>query len=117
MCCGKRKPETEFVHADDLADACALLFETDTSGLQLPLNVGSGSDLSIQHLAELVAAVVGYRGLIEWDATRPDGAPRKLLDSRRLHAAGWSARIALQAGVAETYAWYQRNVMIAEAVS
>jgi GDP-L-fucose synthase len=117
MLWGSGNPKREFLHADDLAGACALLFETDTSGLQLPLNVGSGRDLSIRELAELVAAVVGYRGVIEWDVNRPDGAPRKLLDSRRLHATGWGARIGLQAGVIDTYAWYQKNVKTPEAVS
>lgn len=114
---GSGTPKREFLHADDLADACALLVEADTSEMRLPLNVGSGSDLSIRDLAELVAAVVGYRGVIAWDATRPDGAPRKLLDSRRLHATGWGSRIPLQAGVADTYAWYQKNLINAEAVS
>ena len=117
MLWGSGNPKREFLHADDLADACALLLEADTSGLQLPLNVGSGRDLSIRDLAELVAAVVGYRGVIQWDVNRPDGAPRKLLDSRRLHATGWDARIGLQAGVIDTYAWYQKNVKTAEAVS
>jgi GDP-L-fucose synthase len=117
MLWGSGNPKREFLHADDLADACALLLEADTSGLQLPLNVGSGRDLSIRDLAELVAAVVGYRGVIQWDVNRPDGAPRKLLDSRRLHATGWDARTGLQAGVIDTYAWYQKNVKTAEAVS
>lgn len=117
MLWGSGNPRREFLHADDLADACALLLEADTSGLQLPLNVGSGRDLSIRDLAELVAAIVGYRGEIQWDVNRPDGAPRKLLDSRRLHATGWDAHIGLQAGVIDTYAWYQKNVKTAEAVS
>jgi GDP-L-fucose synthase len=117
MLWGGGNSKREFLHADDLADACALLLETDTFGLQLPLNVGSGRDLSIRELAELVADVVGYRGVIEWDVNRPDGAPRKLLDSGRLHATGWDARIGLQAGVIDTYAWYQKNVKTAEAVS
>lgn len=114
---GTGSPKREFLHADDLAQACALLLEADTSGLQLPFNVGSGRDLSIRDLADLVATIVGYRGAIEWDTTRPDGAPRKLLDSRRLHATGWDARIGLQAGVVDTYAWYRNNVKTAEAVT
>jgi nucleoside-diphosphate-sugar epimerase len=68
-------------------------------------------------LAELVATVVGYRGEIAWDSAKPDGAPRKLLDSCRLRSTGWAAGIALHAGVAETYAWYRKNVKIAEAAS
>jgi GDP-L-fucose synthase len=114
---GTGNPKREFLHAKDLAQACALLLEADTSGLQLPLNVGSGRDLSIRDLADLVATIVGYRGAIEWDTTRPDGAPRKLLDSRRLHATGWDAHIGLHAGIVDTYAWYQNNHKTAEAVS
>ncbi|MBV8892412.1 MAG: GDP-L-fucose synthase [Bradyrhizobium sp.] len=114
---GSGNPKREFLHADDLADVCALLLEADTSGLPLPLNVGSGCDLSIRDLAKLVAAVVGYRGVVAWDATKPDGAPRKRLDSGRLRATGWSARIGLRAGVFDTYAWYQKNIKAAEAVS
>jgi GDP-L-fucose synthase len=111
---GSGNPKGEFIHADDLAEACALLLESDTSRLPLPINVGSGQDLGIRELAGLVAAAVGYRGAIEWDTKRPDGAPRKLLDSARLQAQGWRARIGLQDGVNETYAWHQSNVHIAE---
>jgi GDP-L-fucose synthase len=114
---GKRNTEARIIHADDLADACALLLEADTFGLQLPINVGSGRDLNIRDLAELVAVAVGYRGEIEWDVQKPDGAPRKLLDSSRLHAKGWRARIELRDGVNETYAWYQKSVKTAEAIS
>ncbi|MET4736723.1 GDP-L-fucose synthase [Bradyrhizobium japonicum] len=114
---GSGRPRREFIHADDLAESCAHLIERDTSGLELPLNVGSGHDLTIRDLAELVATVVDYRGEIAWDPAKPDGAPRKLLDSSRLRSTGWGAGIALQAGVAETYAWYRKNVKTAEAAS
>lgn len=114
---GSGSPKREFIHADDLADACALLLESDTSRLPLPVNVGSGRDLSITDLAELVAAAVGYRGAIEWDTNKPDGAPRKLLDSARLHAQGWSARVELLDGVNETYLWYRKHVKTAETIS
>jgi GDP-L-fucose synthase len=107
---GSGTPKREFIHADDLASACALLLEADTSGLQLPINIGSGLDLNIRDLAELVAAAVGYHGEIEWDVQKPDGAPRKLLDSSRLHAKGWRANVELRDGVNDTYAWYQNNV-------
>ncbi len=110
-----RNPKWEFIHADDLADACALLLESDTSDLSLPINVGSRRDLSIRELAGLVAAAVGYRGAIGWDTDKPNGAPRKLLDST-LHAHGWRARIGLRDGVNGIYAWYRQH-KTAEAVS
>lgn len=114
---GSGTPKREFIHADDLANACALLLETDTSDLRLPINVGSGRDLNIKDLAELVADAVGYHGKIEWDVQKPDGAPRKLLDSSRLHAKGWRAHIELRDGVNDTYTWYQDNVKTTEAIS
>ncbi|HEY1848978.1 MAG TPA: GDP-L-fucose synthase [Opitutaceae bacterium] len=98
---GTGSPRREFLHVDDLADACAFLI----GGKDLPdwVNVGTGSDVTIRELTELVAEVTGYRGRIEWDATKPDGTPRKLLDVSRMAALGWKARIALRDGVAATY--------------
>ena len=118
LCFGEMATQNEssFMR-NDLADTCALLREADRRGLQLPLNVGLGRDLSIRDLAEPVAAIVGYSGAIESDVNRPDGAPRKLLDSGGLHATGRDTRIGLQAGVIDTYAWYQKNVKTAEAAS
>jgi GDP-L-fucose synthase len=87
---------------DDLADACAFVLE-----LSDPpdwLNVGTGSDVTIRELTEAVAAATGYAGRVAWDATQPDGAPRKLLDVSRLAALGWKARIGLKQGIASTYA-------------
>jgi GDP-L-fucose synthase len=101
---GSGAPRREFLHVDDLADACLFLmrhYDQDSH-----VNVGSGQDLRIRELAELVAEVVGYRGQIVFDASKPDGAPRKLLDVRRLAAAGWTARIPLREGIAQTYAWF-----------
>lgn len=99
---GTGTPRREFLHVDDLADACAFLLR-----LENPpdlVNVGTGTDVTIQELTEVVAAVVGYRGRITWDPTKPDGTPRKLLDVSRLTALGWSAGIALRAGLEKTYA-------------
>jgi GDP-L-fucose synthase len=99
---GTGSPRREFLHVDDVADACAFLLQ-----LADPpdwINVGAGVDVTIRELTEIVAAVVGYRGRIVWDTSRPDGTPRKLLDVSRLTALGWRAQIGLREGVAKTYA-------------
>src|SRR5579863_2851294 len=110
---GTGTPRREFLHVDDLAEAACFLMENyDSSDL---LNVGVGEDLTISDLAALVARIVGYSGRIVFDASRPDGAPRKLLDVSRIHALGWQARIPLEQGIASTYEWYVAHT--AEAVS
>jgi GDP-L-fucose synthase len=101
---GTGSPKREFLYVDELADACAFL-------LKLPnppdlINVGTGTDVTIRELTELVAQVTGFTGKIVWDATKPDGTPRKLMDVSRLTALGWKARITLSEGVAKTYASY-----------
>jgi GDP-L-fucose synthase len=98
---GTGAPRREFLHVDDLADACAFLVNTP----EPPdwINVGLGTDVSIRELTELVAAVVGFRGRIVWDASKPDGTPRKLLDVSRLTGLGWRARIGLREGLERTY--------------
>lgn len=101
---GTGRPRREFLHVDDLADA-ALFLMTRYEGEEI-INVGVGQDISISELAALVADVVGYRGGIAFDHSRPDGAMRKLLDVSRLSAMGWRARISLREGIAATYAWY-----------
>ena len=106
---GSGSPRREFVHADDIADACLHLLRQDVSALDFPLNIGVGSDISIRELAEKIAGVVGYKGRLEWDRSKPDGAPRKLLDSARLRASGWEPRISLDEGLRNTYEWYVRN--------
>jgi GDP-L-fucose synthase len=102
---GTGTPRREFLHVDDLADACAFLLR-----LENPpdwINVGTGTDVSIRELTETVAAVTGFRGRIAWDATKPDGTPRKLMDVSRLSSLGWRAKIDLRAGVEKTYASYR----------
>jgi GDP-L-fucose synthase len=99
---GSGSPRREFLHVDDLADACAFLL-----GLESPpdlINIGVGTDVTIRELTEMVASVVGFRGKIIWDATKPDGTPRKLMDVSRLTALGWKAKTELRAGVEKTYA-------------
>lgn len=108
---GSGNPRREFIHADDIADACLALLAGDTSSLELPLNLGSGKDYLIRELAEVMAKVVGYTGTIEWDTSKPDGAPRKLLDSTRLLSFGWSPSTAFEDGVQSTYAWYQAQIV------
>ena len=92
----------QFVHADDLAEACAFLLQQ--SAPPDLINIGTGTDVTIKELTELVAQVTGFKGVIKWDATKPDGTPRKLMDVSRLRALGWQARIALAEGVQKTYA-------------
>ncbi len=103
---GSGSPRREFIHADDIADACIWLLIHKNDDLQLPLNIGVGSDYSIKELAQHVANVVGYEGEIKWDTSKPDGAPRKLLDSSRIHSTGWHSKISFEDGLRSTYQWY-----------
>src|SRR5688572_1727703 len=101
---GSGKPRREFLYIDDLADALVFLMQRyDSEAL---LNVGWGEDLSIRELAHQVKATVGYDGGIEFDASKPDGTPRKLLDTSRLRALGWHPRVRLEEGLRKTYEWY-----------
>jgi len=105
---GTGSPRREFLHVDDLADACAFLL-----GQAEPpdwINVGTGTDVTIRELTELVAEFTGYRGRIVWDATKPDGTPRKLMDVSRLSALGWRARVDLRTGVERTYASFREEL-------
>jgi GDP-L-fucose synthase len=95
----------EFLHVDDLARAVVMTAESYDSSLHL--NVGTGEDLSIKDLAQKVATVAGFTGQIEWDSSKPDGTPRKVLDVSRINALGWKPTITLEEGIASTVAWYQ----------
>jgi GDP-L-fucose synthase len=102
---GSGSPRREFLHVDDLADACAFLLN-----LENPpdwINVGTGTDVTIRELTGTVADVTGYRGRITWDTSKPDGTPRKLMDVSKLSALGWRARIGLREGVERAYASYR----------
>jgi GDP-L-fucose synthase len=101
---GSGTPRREFLHVDDLASACVFLMQRYASSEII--NVGTGEDVSIRELAELIADVVGYRGKIGFDASKPDGTPRKLLDVSRLSHLGWTHGIGLREGIEQTYAWY-----------
>lgn len=105
---GTGSPRREFLHVDDMASACLHLLENYDGPSQV--NVGTGTDVTIKELATLVAEAVGYRGNIEWDASKPDGTPRKLLDVSKLKEAGWSAAIELQEGIRSTVEWYRENL-------
>jgi GDP-L-fucose synthase len=101
---GTGTPRREFLHADDLADACVYLMD-EYSGSE-PINIGVGEDISIKELAELVREVVGYAGEVVHDTTKPDGTPRKLLDVSKLYGLGWRAKVPLGEGIERTYAWF-----------
>jgi len=104
---GTGEPRREFLHVDDLADAAVfLMLRYEDAGI---INVGTGEDVTIRELAELIARVVGYAGRLAFDVTKPDGAPRKLLDVNRLRSLGWSAKTTLPDGIAATYDWYVRH--------
>ena len=112
---GTGTPLREFLYVDDLASAVHF---TLTNALGFPVyNVGSGSDLSIASLAALVKHTVGYSGEILWDYTKPDGTPRKLLDTTRLETAGWTARVPLNSGIEMTYRWYTQHSSNARSLS
>ena len=100
-CWGTGNPLREFLHADDLAKACVFLMRHYSE--EQFINVGYGSDVSVRELAELVRVIVGYNGEITWDTTKPDGTPRKLLDSSRIFALGWKPEIDLKTGIRLTY--------------
>jgi GDP-L-fucose synthase len=104
---GTGTPRREFLHVDDLADAVLYLLQSyDAEPI---VNIGWGEDVTIRQLAELVLSAIGYSGRLEFDSSKPDGTPRKLLDVARLSNLGWKPRISLEAGVAQTYAWFKEH--------
>lgn len=110
---GTGTPRRELLYSDDLADACVFLMERHAArDIGEFVNIGVGKDCAISELADLVAQVVGYAGTLRYDATRPDGTPRKLLDSSRMTALGWCARTDLRAGLIEAYRDYKTNVAV-----
>jgi GDP-L-fucose synthase len=104
---GSGNPRREFLHVDDLASACLFLLRNyDRPEI---INIGTGSDLTIRELAELICDVVGFDGELTWDPTKPDGTPRKLLDVSKLQSLGWKPKIPLREGIAQTYEWFRRS--------
>jgi GDP-L-fucose synthase len=111
---GSGSPMREFLHVDDLASACLHLVEHYSDALHV--NVGTGLDLSIAELAQVIAEVVGFEGRFVYDRSKPDGTPRKLTDSTRLAALGWSPRYDLRSGIAMTYRWFKAQDRLMERV-
>lgn len=105
---GTGTPKREFLYIEDLADACIFLME-EYSGSDI-VNIGTGEDISIGDLALLVKRIVGYKGEIVFDSSKPDGTPRKLLDVSRLHSLGWHSKTGLEEGIAKTYGWYVNHI-------
>lgn len=105
---GSGKPRREFLHSDDMADA--VVFALRSISRPGPINVGTGRDISIRELAELLAEVVGFSGELRFDLTKPDGTPRKLMDVGLMEGLGWSHRISLRDGIAATYEWFLDHV-------
>ena len=98
----------EFLHVDDLADACLFLMK-NYNGSKI-INIGVGKDQTIRELAEIIAGLTGFKGSIRFDTGKPDGTPVKRLDVSKINSIGWRARIGLEQGIAETYKWYAENV-------
>ena len=105
---GTGNARREFLHVDDMAAACLHLLEHYDGPQQV--NVGTGVDVTIREIAEMIASIVGFAGTTEWDTTKPDGTPQKLLDVSRLREAGWTSRIGLQDGLRSTVEWYRSNL-------
>jgi GDP-L-fucose synthase len=108
---GTGDPRREFLHVDDLAQACVYLMENyHASEIGEFVNIGMGEDIPIKDLADMVRGIVGFDGEIFWDTSKPDGTPRKLLDVSRIRALGWEPRVSLKEGITDTYRWYLQTL-------
>ena len=101
---GTGSPKREFLHSDDLGRACVFLL--DNYDDDVAINVGAGEEISIKDLAQKIGEIVGFQGSVDWDSDKPDGTPRKLLDSSRIRELGWSPRVVLEKGIRSTYEWF-----------
>ena len=113
---GTGSPRREFLHVDDMAEASLFVmnldreaYEANTQPMLSHINVGTGQDVSIRELAELLADVTGFKGRLSFDTSKPDGTPRKLMDVSRLTSMGWTASMDLRGGVEQTYEWFKAN--------
>ncbi len=105
---GSGNPKREFLYVDDLADACVFLMKNYEEYEHI--NIGTGEEVSIRELAEIIKQIVGFEGNIVFDTTKPDGNPRKLLDSNRIHSIGWKHKVSLVAGIEKSYQWFLKNI-------
>ena len=105
---GDGSPMREFLHVDDLAEACVKCMEVYDD--EEHINVGTGEDVTIKHLAETIVDVVGYKNYYEWDTDKPNGTPRKVLNVDKMKSLGWEPKIGLREGIESTYEWYKENV-------
>src|SRR3990167_5287119 len=109
---GSGTPKREFLYSEDLADACVFMMEKyNASDIGEFINIGTGREITIRELAELIAEVVGFRGKLVFDSSKPDGTPRKLLDVSRFQALGWQAKTSFREGIAKAYADYLKDVL------
>ncbi|VAX29237.1 GDP-L-fucose synthetase, partial [hydrothermal vent metagenome] len=109
---GTGSPRREFLYVDDLADACLFLMENYDVNPDIDpglINIGTGKDITIKELAEIIKETVGFKGSITWDTTRPDGTPQKLLDVTKLKSLGWNSKTTLKQGIKQTYDWYNKQ--------
>jgi GDP-L-fucose synthase len=104
---GSGTPMREFLFVDDMAQA--VVFALENKLPEYLYNVGTGEDLTIKELAETIQKVIGHEGAIDWDSTKPDGTPRKLMDISKMHSLGWKHQVALEEGIQKTYAWFLEN--------
>ena len=104
---GDGSPKREFLHVNDLADACVFLMQNYNQADHI--NVGTGEDLTIKELAETIADVVGFEGEFVWNTDKPNGTPRKLLDTSKINSLGWYPTIGVRRGIKQTYKWYCKN--------
>jgi len=105
---GTGNPKREFLHVDDLSEA--LLFLMNRYSTEGPINIGTGCEISIRELAELLCQVIDYEGTLEFDKSKPDGTPRKLLDVTKIRNLGWQSKISLEDGITTTYQWFINNM-------
>ena len=105
---GSGSPKREFLFVDDLAEACVFLMKNYNNSKIV--NIGTGKDLSIRELAEIIKKTIGYEGKINWDTSKPDGTPRKLLNVDFIHKLGWKHKTSLEEGIQKTYEWYKNNL-------
>ncbi|HHO76585.1 MAG TPA: GDP-L-fucose synthase [Deltaproteobacteria bacterium] len=110
---GSGSPRREFLFVDDFAQACVFLMSNfNAKDIGEFVNIGTGEDITIKELSEMVAGIIGYSGIIQWDMTKPDGTPRKLLDVGKIREMGWKAHTSLTHGITKTYQWYENNQIL-----